>query len=149
MTTTEYDAKALYTNEQRQGISQKIFDTLRQECLKYGVVIEDVLLRKCTLPSQLQDAINEKLKAEQNSQKMEFVLESARKEAERLKIEEQGIADFQRIVTQGITPDLLRWKGIEATENLAKSPNSKVIVIGGKDGLPLILNTGDDEKEAK
>lgn len=71
---------------------------------------------------------------------MEFVLLREAKEAERKRIEAQGIADFQRIVSQGISDQLLRWKGIEATMEIAKSPNSKVVVVGaGKDGLPLIL----------
>jgi regulator of protease activity HflC (stomatin/prohibitin superfamily) len=74
---------------------------------------------------------------------MEFVLLKEKQEAERKRIEAAGIADFQRIVAQGISPELLRWKGIEATTKIAESPNSKVIVIGsGKDGLPLILGGG-------
>lgn len=73
---------------------------------------------------------------------MEFVLEKERKEADRKRIEAQGIADFQKIVATGIDERLLRWKGIEATEKLANSPNTKVIIVGsGKDGLPVILDT--------
>ena len=72
---------------------------------------------------------------------MEFVLAKERQEAERKKIEAQGIADFQAIVSKGISPELLKWKGIEATERLADSPNSKLVIMGnGKDGLPVILN---------
>ncbi len=71
---------------------------------------------------------------------MEFILAKEKKEAERKKIEAEGISNFQRIVTQGISEQLLKWKGIEATEKLAQSPNSKVVIIGGKDGLPIILN---------
>jgi regulator of protease activity HflC (stomatin/prohibitin superfamily) len=71
---------------------------------------------------------------------MEWILNKEKLEAERKKIEARGIADFQAIVTLGISEQLLRWKGIEATEKLASSPNTKVIIIGGKDGLPLILN---------
>jgi regulator of protease activity HflC (stomatin/prohibitin superfamily) len=80
---------------------------------------------------------------------MRFVLEKERQEAERKRIEAQGIQDFQRIVSQGISDQLLRWKGIEATSRLAESNNSKVVIVGGKDGLPLILNTGEEPKSLK
>ena len=72
---------------------------------------------------------------------MQFVLEKEKLEAERKRIEAQGIADFQKIVSEGINRELLQWKGIEATEKLANSSNAKVVIVGGKDGLPLILNT--------
>lgn len=104
-----------------------------------GFVVQ-VLLRNISLPDKLKSAIEEKLSAEQEAEKMEFVLQKESQEAERKRVEAQGIADFQRIVTAGISEPLLRWKGIEATEKLANSPNSKIVVIGGKDGLPLILN---------
>ena len=104
------------------------------------IVILDSPLRKITLPEGLTASIEEKLKAEQESQRMEFVLTREKQEAERKRIEAKGIADFQDIVSKGISDQLLKWKGIEATEKLANSQNSKVIVIGsGKDGLPLIL----------
>ena len=101
--------------------------------------MEGVPLRKLTLPPRLAAAIEEKLGAEQEAQRMQFVLAKERQEAERKRLEAQGIADFQRIVSQGISEQLLRWKGIEATLKIAESPNSKVVVVGGKDGLPLIL----------
>ena len=72
---------------------------------------------------------------------MRFVLDRERQEADRKRIEAEGIRDFQSIVSEGINENLLRWKGIEATENLANSPNAKIVIVGGKDGLPLILNT--------
>ncbi|MBW2281712.1 MAG: hypothetical protein JRG82_13305 [Deltaproteobacteria bacterium] len=85
-------------------------------------------------------AIADKLEMEQRSLKMKYVLEREAQEAERKRIEAKGIADFQKIVSKGINAQLLQWKGIEATEALAKSQNAKVVVIGsGKDGLPLIL----------
>jgi regulator of protease activity HflC (stomatin/prohibitin superfamily) len=85
-------------------------------------------------------AISEKLEEEQRAEKMRFTLERERQEAERKRIEAQGITDFQKIVSQGLNDQLLKWKGIEATEKLAASPNAKVVVIGsGTDGLPLIL----------
>ena len=97
-------------------------------------------LRQIILPAGLSRSIEEKLQAEQESQRMSFILQKETQEAESKRIEAKGIKDFQTIVSEGINDQLLRWKGIEATEKLANSPNSKVVVIGsGKDGLPLIL----------
>jgi regulator of protease activity HflC (stomatin/prohibitin superfamily) len=88
------------------------------------------------------NAIQEKLRREQEAEQMKFVLQKEQQEAERKRIEAQGISDFQNIVTKGISEPLLRWKGIEATEKIAQSANAKVVIIGaGKDGLPLILDT--------
>jgi regulator of protease activity HflC (stomatin/prohibitin superfamily) len=88
----------------------------------------------------LTASIEEKLKAEQESQRMQFILLRETQEAERKRIEAKGIADFQDIVSKGISDQVLKWKGIEATEKLANSSNSKVVIIGsGKEGLPIIL----------
>ncbi len=138
--TSQYDAQALYT-----GKREELQSMIRTDLLKVvgdrGINIESTPLRKIVLPSRLTAAIEEKLKADQESQRMQFVLLKEKQEAERKRIEAKGIADFQDIVSKGISDQLLRWKGIEATENLAKSPNAKVVVIGaGKNGLPLILN---------
>jgi regulator of protease activity HflC (stomatin/prohibitin superfamily) len=106
------------------------------------VYIETTPLRNVSLPTQLTEAIEQKQRADQESQRMEFVLTKEKQEADRKRIEAKGIADFQTIVSSGISDQLLRWKGVEATEKLASSPNTKVIVIGsGKDGLPVILDT--------
>lgn len=137
--TASYEAKALYTSE-REVLSIAIKEALEKQVEPRGLVIENTPLRSVGLPKGLSDAIEEKLKAEQESQRMQFVLKREQQEAERKRIEAQGIADFQRIVTKGISDELLRWKGIEATEKLANSSNSKVVIVGGKDGLPLILN---------
>ncbi len=103
-------------------------------------VIEQVMIRNVQLPQKVKDAIEEKLSAEQQALRMRFVLERERQEAERKRIEAQGIADFQHIVSAGISDQLLAWKGIEATEALARSTNAKVVVIGNaKNGMPLIL----------
>lgn len=103
-------------------------------------IIQDVLIRNIEPPEKLKDAVQSKLVADQESQRMQFVLSKERQEAERKRIEAQGIADFQNIVTKGISEPLLQWKGIEATLELSKSPNAKVVVIGsGKNGLPIIL----------
>lgn len=105
-------------------------------------IISDVLIRNIEPPEKLKDAVQSKLVADQEAQRMQFVLVKEQQEAERKRIEARGIADFQRIVTAGISPQLLEWKGIEATLELAKSGNSKVVVIGsGKNGLPLILGS--------
>lgn len=139
--TAGYEAKALYTSE-REMLAEIILRDLQRLVGPRGVKIESTPLRKVGLPQGLTQAIEEKLRAEQESQRMQFVLLKEKQEAERKRIEAQGIADFQDIVTKGISDPLLRWKGIEATEKLAASPNAKVVVIGaGKDGLPLILDT--------
>lgn len=137
--TAKFEAKDLYTGS-RDKISREITDSLKQHVGPSGIIVESVPLRRIELPNELMMSIEQKLQAEQESQKMEFVLQKERQEAERKRIEAQGIADFQNIVSKEINDQLLRWKGIEATEKLAASPNAKVIVIGsGKDGLPLIL----------
>jgi regulator of protease activity HflC (stomatin/prohibitin superfamily) len=137
--TAKFEAKALYTSG-REVLAKEIESELRKLIEKRGIAIENTPLRQIVLPQGLTNAIEEKLKAEQESQRMQFVLLKEKQEADRKRIEAQGIADFQKIVAQGISDQLLKWKGIEATEKLANSTNSKVVVIGsGKDGLPLIL----------
>jgi regulator of protease activity HflC (stomatin/prohibitin superfamily) len=140
--TAGYEARALYTSE-REHLAQVITADLQKLLSPRGVQIESTPMRRLTLPQRITQAIEEKLSADQESQRMEFVLLKEKQEAERKRIEASGVADFQRIVAQGISPELLRWKGIEATTKIAESQNSKVIVIGaGKDGLPLILGGG-------
>ncbi len=137
--TAAYEAKALYTSE-REHLAQLVTTDLRVLVAPRGITIESTPLRKLTLPPRITTAIEEKLSADQESQRMEFVLLKEKQEAERKRIEATGVADFQRIVATGISPELLRWKGIEATTKIAESPNAKVIVIGsGKEGLPIIL----------
>jgi len=137
--TASYDAKALYSSE-REKIAQEISDQFAKLTKDRGIITESVLLRKIGLPPIVANAIQEKLRREQEAEQMKFVLQKEQQEAERKRIEAQGIADFQRIVAAGISPQLLEWKGIEATEKLALSPNSKIVVIGNpKSGLPIIL----------
>lgn len=139
--TASYEAKALYTSE-REMVSTLIKKDLEKIVSDRGIVVESVPMRRIILPAGLSQSIEQKLQAEQESQRMQFVLLKEKQEAERKKIEAQGIADFQNIVTRGISEPLLRWKGIEATEKLANSQNTKVIIVGaGKDGLPLIMDT--------
>ena len=137
--TAKYEARALYTAE-REELAKEIEEELAKLVGPRGITLEAAPLRQITLPSGLTASIEEKLKAEQESQRMQFVLQRETQEAERKRIEAKGIADFQEIVSKGISEQLLKWKGIEATEKLAGSSNTKIVVIGsGKDGLPLIL----------
>ncbi len=104
--------------------------------------VSNVLVRTIQLPPAVTEGINRKLVMKQESERMEFQIDRDRKEAERKVIEAKGIQDSQAIIARGITPDYLTWKGIEATEMLARSPNAKVIIIGNsRNGLPLILDS--------
>lgn len=137
--TAGFTAADLYS-ARRDEVTSRMSGELRERMRTRGVEVEALLLRGLTLPEQVANAVQAKLAADQQAQQMEFVLKKETREAERKRIEAQGIADYQRIVSSGLTESLLRWKGIEATAELAKSTNSKVVVVGaGKDGLPLIL----------
>ena len=139
--TASFQASALYSAE-REQLGTAIQKELASVVAPRGIFVESTPLRNVGLPSQLTDAIEQKQRADQQNQQMEFVLRKERQEADRKRIEAQGIADFQRIVAAGISEQLLRWKGIEATEKLASSANTKVVIVGaGKDGLPIILDT--------
>jgi prohibitin 1 len=137
--TSAHTANALYTNA-RELVQSQIQDELTKELAPRGVIVENVLLRDVQLPAMLKGSIEAKQQAEQDALRMSFILQKEKQEAERKRIEAPGIADFQKIVAQGISPQLLEWKGIEATEKLATSANAKVVIIGNpKNGLPLVL----------
>ena len=137
--TASHSANALYSGE-REMVAKQIVTQLSNQVGQRGVVVESILLRDIQLPNTLRASIELKQQAEQEALAMSFRLQKETQEAQRKRIEAQGISDFQRIVAQGISSQLLEWKGIEATESLAKSPNAKIVVIGsGKNGLPLIL----------
>lgn len=137
--TAKYEAKALYTAS-REKLAGEIMNELDKLVGPRGILTEAAALRQIVLPPRLTQSIEEKLQAEQESQRMSFILQKEAQEADRKRIEAKGIADFQTIVSDGINANLLKWKGIEATEKLANSANTKIVVIGsGKDGLPLIL----------
>ncbi len=137
--TASHTANALYTGE-REMVGKQIYDQVSTQLKQRGLTVENVLLRDIQLPATLKTSIEAKQQAEQEALAMNFRLQKETQEAQRKRIEAAGVRDFQQIVAQGITPSLLEWKGIEATENLAKSPNSKIVVIGNnKNGLPLIL----------
>lgn len=139
--TAKYEAKALYTAS-REKLAGEIVSELEKLVGPRGITIEQAALRQIILPARLTQSIEEKLQAEQESQRMEFILTREKQEADRKRIEAKGIADFQEIVSKGISEQLLKWKGIEATEKLANSQNSKIVIIGsGKDGLPIILGS--------
>ena len=124
----------------REEIQIEIEDRLREKLASNFIQLNDVLIRNIRLPQTLEEAIERKLQQEQESLEYEFRLEKETKEAQRKRIEAEGIRDFQEIVSEGISDELLRWKGIEATQKLAESQNTKVVVVGsGDDGLPIIL----------
>src|SRR6185369_18000740 len=133
-------AASLYSDG-REQIALQILEDVRRQVAPRGIVVENVLLRDLQLPDSLKHAIEAKQQAQQEAQRMEFVLQREKQEAERKRVEAAGIKDFQDIVSQGISEKLLDWKGIEATMELVKSQNSKVIVVGNsKNGLPLIYS---------
>lgn len=136
----KYKPEELYATK-RDQVTGEILDAMRAEMSNLYVQIENVIVRDVLIPPKISEAINFKLAAAQEAEKMEFTIAKERKEAERKRIEAGGIADFQKIVSAGITPSLLKWKGIEATLLIAQSPNSKVIIIGNDAGsLPIILS---------
>ena len=137
--TSSHTANTLYS-EAREQVAQQMVDQLKRALEPRGIVVENILLRDIKLPDTLKQAIEAKQQAEQDAQRMQFVLQKEKQEAERKRLEAQGVADFQRIVSQGLSQQLLEWKGIEATEKLVGSPNSKIVIIGNpKNGLPLIF----------
>jgi prohibitin 1 len=139
-TTAGHSANTLYSSARSQ-VENEIREGLRNSLEPRGIIIEGVLLRDIQLPHALRASIEAKQQAEQESLAMNFRLQKERQEADRKRIEAQGIHDFQQIVSQGISAQLLEWKGIEATESLAKSPNTKIVVIGNtKNGLPLVMS---------
>jgi prohibitin 1 len=137
--TATNSASSLYSDA-REGIARQVLSDLQAKVQPRGIVIENVLLRDLQLPETLKQAIEAKQQAQQEAQRMEFVLQREKQESERKRVEAQGIKDFQNIVTEGISDKLLEWKGIEATVELARSANAKVVVVGNpRTGLPLIF----------
>jgi regulator of protease activity HflC (stomatin/prohibitin superfamily) len=141
--TSEQSAKALYTSGRRT-----IQTNLKQELVKKfesrGIILEDVLLKAIVLPKMLTDAIEVKAQAEQESARMEFVLSKEEAEAKRKQIEAKGIQSFQKIVSEGISKELLMWKGIEATEKLASSKNAKIVMMGNNEkSMPVLFSANE------
>ncbi len=134
-----YTPEEIYSTR-REAITKEIFDETENILDQNYVRLKNILVRDVTLPPTIKSAIERKLKQQQEALEYEYRLQKEKKEAERKRIEAKGIKDFQDIVSMGISEKLLRWKGIEATLKMSESPNTKIIVIGGKDGLPIIMN---------
>ncbi len=134
-----YDAISLYSTK-RDEFQQRIFTSIENDFKKRGLVLEQLLVRNITLPQSVKTTIEQKINAEQDAQKMQFVLLKEKQEAERKRVEAQGIADYQRIINTGLTDQQLQYEQIKAYLELAKSPNSKIIVMG-KGNTPVILDT--------
>jgi regulator of protease activity HflC (stomatin/prohibitin superfamily) len=134
-----YEAVSLYSNK-RDEFQQRIFKSIEDDFRKRGLVLEQLLVRNITLPASVRATIEQKINAEQDAQKMQFVLLKEKQEAERKRVEAQGIADYQRIINIGLTDQQLQYEQIKAYLELAKSPNSKVIIMG-KGNAPVILDT--------
>ena len=133
-----YTPEEIYSSK-RDVIQSEIFDETKKILDKQFIQMNEVLVRDITLPATIKTAIESKLKQEQESLEYEFKLQKAQKEAEKVMIEAKGKAEANRILNASLTTNILKEKGIEATLELSKSPNTKVVVVGGSDGLPLIL----------
>jgi prohibitin 1 len=135
----KYLPEELYSTK-REVIQNEIFTQTEANVKPKHVHLDAVLIRSVQLPDLIKAAIERKLEQQQQRDEYEFRIQKESKEAERKRIEAQGIKDFQDIVSDGISDKLLKWKGIEATQDLAKSKNTKIVIVGGQDGLPVILN---------
>jgi regulator of protease activity HflC (stomatin/prohibitin superfamily) len=134
-----YEAVALYSTK-RDEFQTRIFKSIEEDFKKRGLLLENLLVRNITLPQSVKAAIETKINAEQEAQKMQFVLQKEKQEAERKRVEAQGISDYQRIISESLTDKQLQYEQIKAQMELAKSPNSKIIVMG-KGSTPVILDT--------
>jgi len=134
-----YKPEEIYSTK-REELQEEIITELTLEMQDRFIVVQTVLVRDVQIPQKISEAINFKLAADQEAQRMKFTIAKERLEADRKRIEAKGIADFQEIVAAGITASYLKWKGIEATQKIAESPNTKVVIIGNSSGdLPIIL----------
>ena len=135
----QFTPEELYSTR-RTELQDQIFALVKESVEGENVIIEAILIRDVRLPDQIRIAIENKLKEEQEAERYEFTIQKERLEAERKRIEAEGQAAYQQIITASLTSQFLRFKGIEATQQLANSPNSKTVIVGGgDDGLPLIL----------
>lgn len=134
-----YDAVALYSTK-RNEFQQRIFKSIETDFKLRGLVLEQLLIRNINLPTSVKKSIESKINAEQDAQKMTFVLQKEKQEAERKRVEAQGIADYQRIISLGLTDKQLQYEQIKAQKELAASPNSKIIFMNGKGNVPVILS---------
>ncbi len=135
-----YDAVSLYSTKRTEFYS-RIFKDIESDFKKRGLFLEQILIRNINLPTSVKASIESKINAEQEAQKMQFVLQKESQEAERKRIEAQGIADYQRIIATNLTDKQLQYEQIKANLALASSSNAKVIVIGGSGKMPLMIDT--------
>jgi regulator of protease activity HflC (stomatin/prohibitin superfamily) len=133
-----YDAVALYSLK-RNEFQTRIYNDIEKNFKKRGLVLEQLLIRNINLPNSVKQTIESKINAEQDAQKMQFVLQKEKQEAERKRVEAQGIADYQKILSTGLSDKQLQYESIIAQKELAKSPNTKVIIMGSSKGTPIIL----------
>ncbi len=133
-----YDAISLYSSK-RDEFQNRIFKSIEEDFKKRGLFLEQLLVRNITLPQSVKATIEGKINAEQEAQKMQFVLQKEKQEAERKRVEAQGIADYQRIINQGLTEQQLQYEQIKALKEIATSTNAKIIVMG-KGNTPVILD---------
>ena len=133
-----YDAVALYSTK-RNEFQQRIFKSIEDDFKSRGLILEQLLIRNINLPASVKLSIESKINAEQDAQKMTFVLQKEKQEAERKRVEAQGIADYQRIISMGLTDKQLQYEQIKAQNELAASPNTKIIFMNGKN-TPVILS---------
>jgi regulator of protease activity HflC (stomatin/prohibitin superfamily) len=134
-----YEAIALFSTK-RDEFQSRIFKQIENDFKLRGLLLENLLVRNITLPTAVKGTIEQKIQAEQEAQKMQFVLQKERQEADRKRVEAQGIADYQRIISESLTDKQLQYEQIKATMELAKSQNAKIIMMGGKTA-PVILDT--------
>ncbi|MEY2738863.1 MAG: hypothetical protein RL259_772 [Bacteroidota bacterium] len=133
-----YDAVALYSTK-RNEFQQRIFKTIEADFKSRGLILEQLLIRNINLPASVKTTIESKINAEQEAQKMQFVLQKEKQEAERKRVEAQGIADYQRIISSGLTDKQLQYEQIKAQKEIATSSNAKIIFMG-KGSAPVILS---------
>jgi regulator of protease activity HflC (stomatin/prohibitin superfamily) len=133
-----YEAVALYSSK-RDEFQQRIFKNIDEDFKNRGLVLEQLLVRNITLPAMVKNAIEQKITAEQEAQKMQFVLQKERQEAERKRVEAQGISDYQRIINESLTDRQLQYEQIKAMKELAGSSNSKMVIMG-RGNTPVILD---------
>ncbi len=133
-----FDAVALYSTK-REEFQDRIFKEMEREFKKRGIVLENILIRNIALPQAVKSTIEQKIQAEQEAQKMQFVLQKEKQEAERKRVEAQGIADYQAKINSTLTPELLKYEQIKAYKEMATSDNAKTIIMGSGNS-PVILD---------
>lgn len=133
-----YNAVDLYS-KRREEFQTKIFESIKVDFERRGIILENLLVRNISLPPSVKAAIEAKINAEQEAQKMQFVLQKETQEAERKRVEAKGISDYQQILTRSLTSKLLEYERIKALQNLVKSENSKVIIMGDSQGASVLI----------